>query len=127
MTSLSLDEYEALRLADYLHMEQEEAATEMEISRPTFTRLLERARSRIAAFIVEGKALSIEGGAVHFRFNIVKCLDCERMFHTNIASTAERCPNCGSTNLLDMAGGFGHGRCCRERSEVKGGGKNAPR
>jgi len=35
--SMSLDEYEAFRLSDYLGMSQEEAADEMEISRPTFT------------------------------------------------------------------------------------------
>jgi uncharacterized protein len=34
---LTIDEYEAFRLSDNLAMSQEEAADEMEISRPTFT------------------------------------------------------------------------------------------
>ena len=43
---LTLDEYEAIRLADFMGMLQEEAAAEMEISRPTFTRLIENARKK---------------------------------------------------------------------------------
>lgn len=112
--SLTLDEYEAIRLSDYLSMEHKEAAEEMEISRPTFSRLLEQAHKKVAAFIVEGKELSIDGGRIHFRGNIIQCLDCGHMFNLSFDSTLTVCPSCGSKNLLDKAGGFGHGRCCRE-------------
>ena len=54
-TSLSLDEYEALRLADYESLSHNEAADEMEISRSTFTRLIEHARKKIASFIIKGE------------------------------------------------------------------------
>ena len=40
---LSLDEYEAIRLADYEQLYQEEAAARMNISRQTFGRIIEAA------------------------------------------------------------------------------------
>lgn len=111
--NLGLDELEALRLADYLGMDHSEAAEEMEISRSTFTRLVEEARRKIASFLIEGSNLSIEGGNVHFRGNLIKCHDCGHMFNTSFDVTVTRCPSCGSENLIDLAGGFGHGSCCR--------------
>lgn len=113
---LSLDEYEAFRLADHLGMSQEEAALEMEISRPTFTRLIEKARKKIADFIVTGKKLKIDGGNVHFRKNIIKCFDCGHMFNTGFQSPIKECTECHSTNLVNLAGGYGHGKCCVQRS-----------
>jgi predicted DNA-binding protein (UPF0251 family) len=115
--ALALDEYEALRLADYLHMDHEEAAVEMEISRPTFTRLLEKAREKLSSFIIEGKELRIGGGSIHFRENVMNCSDCGHMFKIEFSEEPARCPNCGSANLLDRAGGFGHGQCCRNRNK----------
>ena len=109
---LSLDEYEALRLADYDGFSHQEAADEMHISRSTFTRLIEQARKKIAGFIMDGKVLTIEGGHVHFRHNIIRCQDCGHMFKTNILDTITHCPECRSDHLLNLAGGFGHGRCC---------------
>ena len=110
---LSLDEFEAMRLADYQGMSHEEAAEEMGISRSTFSRLIEKARSKIAEFIIKGRLLSIEGGNVHFRKNIIQCAECGHMFRTNIDADVSECPECRSTRLINHAGGFGHGRCCR--------------
>ncbi len=110
---LELDELEALRLADYLGMDHSEAAEEMEISRSTFTRLVDKARKKVAAFLIEGANLSIEGGNVHFRRNLIKCHDCGHMFNTGFDVEVTSCPSCGSGNLIDLAGGFGHGVCCR--------------
>ena len=109
---MTVDEYEALRLADYVGMSQEEASNEMNISRPTFTRLIEKARHKIVDFIVTGKRLQIIGGNIHFKQNIFKCIDCEQMFVLDINSSVEKCPACGSNNILNLAGGYGHGRCC---------------
>jgi hypothetical protein len=61
---LSLDEYEAIRLADYEQFYQEEAAARMNISRQTFGRIIEAAHKKIADVLLNGKALKIEGGAV---------------------------------------------------------------
>lgn len=116
---LSLDEFEAIRLADYICLSHEEAAEEMEISRSTFTRLIEQARKKVADFIVRGKLLTIEGGNIHFRNNIISCMDCGHMFKTKIGIPFEECPECKSKNLLNLAGGFGHGKCCISNNNKK--------
>jgi uncharacterized protein len=61
---MTLDEFEALRLADLEELYQEEAAARMEISRPTFGRVLKVARRKVAEVLVHGKVLRIEGGPV---------------------------------------------------------------
>ncbi len=61
---LSLDEFEAVRLADYEQLYQEEAATRMNISRQTFGRIVVCARKKIADVLINAKALKIEGGKV---------------------------------------------------------------
>jgi predicted DNA-binding protein (UPF0251 family) len=111
-TQLSLDEYEAFRLADYMGLSHVEAAEEMDISRSTFSRLVEKARKKIAGLVIEGKLLTIEGGNIHFRKNMIRCLDCGYMFITEMNAAMVECSSCGSDNLLNLAGGFGHGRCC---------------
>ena len=128
---LSLDEYEAFRLADYIGMSHEEAADQMEVSRSTFTRLIERTRKKIAELIIHGKVLTIEGGQIHFRNNIIRCHDCGYMFNTNIDNSFTECPECHSKNLLNLAGGFGHGKCCTninlsaDKADTKNGGNYA--
>ncbi|MDD5679028.1 MAG: DUF134 domain-containing protein [Kiritimatiellae bacterium] len=61
---LTLDELESLRLADLNGLYQEEAAEHMKISRPTFARIVETARRKVADVLVHGKALRVEGGPV---------------------------------------------------------------
>ena len=116
---LSIDEYEAIKLANYDGLGQEEASAKMKISRPTFTRLLGSAQKKIADFIVNGKELKIEGGQIHFRENLLKCLDCGHKFRISIESNVKQCPSCESSNLQDFARKFGHGRCCRGRGRQK--------
>lgn len=62
--TLTLDELEALRLADLEGLYQEQAAERMKISRPTFARVIESARRKVADALTRGKALRLEGGAV---------------------------------------------------------------
>lgn len=64
--NLELDELEAMRLSDYQGMYQEEASVKMNVSRPTFGRILESAHKKIAQAIIEGKAIRINGGNVDF-------------------------------------------------------------
>jgi predicted Fe-Mo cluster-binding NifX family protein/predicted DNA-binding protein (UPF0251 family) len=61
---LGHDEIEAMRLKHLLGLSQEEAAAQMNISQPTFHRLLSSACERITDAIVNGKALRIEGGNI---------------------------------------------------------------
>jgi predicted DNA-binding protein (UPF0251 family) len=62
--TLTLDELEAMRLADLEGMYQEQAAERMNVSRPTFARIIESARKKAAEALVNGKALRLEGGNV---------------------------------------------------------------
>lgn len=110
--TVTLDEYEAIRLADYKNMDHIDASAAMGISRPTFTRLLESAHHKLAEFLLEGKEIIIEGGNVHFKANLFVCLDCGHKFKKELGETPVGCPECGSGDLEDIAGGFGHGRCC---------------
>lgn len=61
---LALDEFEAMKLADFEGKYQEEAARLMHISRPTFGRIIESAHKKIAEALIMGKALRIEGGPI---------------------------------------------------------------
>lgn len=61
---IGCDEYEVLRLMDFVHLSQAECAARMGISRATVARLYESARQAVAEMLVLGKKLRIEGGDV---------------------------------------------------------------
>ncbi len=54
---LAEDEFEALRLVDYLGMQQQEAAMEMGVSRQTLANILKTARFKVIECLSQGKAL----------------------------------------------------------------------
>lgn len=60
---LTVEEYEAVRLMDYLGLNQEEAAARMDVARTTVQRIYAQARRKLAVFLVEGRALQIGGGS----------------------------------------------------------------
>jgi predicted DNA-binding protein (UPF0251 family) len=60
--TLTLDGFEAIRLADAEGLDHEKAAERMGISRPTFSRLLAEARGIVARGLVNGWAIRIDGG-----------------------------------------------------------------
>lgn len=70
---LSIDETEALRLADFLGMSHEEAGKKMGVSRQTFGRIIQKARFKIADAIINGKAINIEGEQAHIKENNNHC------------------------------------------------------
>ena len=59
---LSVEEAEAIRLKDLEGLAQAPGAERMNISRPTFQRVLASARRKIADALLNGKAVRIEGG-----------------------------------------------------------------
>jgi len=61
---LSVDELEAIRMADLESMYQEEAAAEMGVSRQTFGNILKAAHAKVADCLVNAKKLKIKGGVV---------------------------------------------------------------
>jgi len=73
--TLTVDELEAIRLADFQGLYQERAAEEMNISRQTFGRIIESAHTKIADALVNGKALSIQGGSIRFDSTVADVAD----------------------------------------------------
>lgn len=59
---LTMDEYEAVRLADFMGLSQKEAAKSMHISQQTFSRILKKSRKSMANALVGGKIIKIQGG-----------------------------------------------------------------
>jgi len=59
---LTVDEREAIRLADLLDLSHEDAGRKMGVSRATFGRIVQQARNAVADALINGKAINIEGG-----------------------------------------------------------------
>lgn len=59
---LSIDEFEAIRLADLEKLTQAEVAKKMKVHRSTISRILASAHEKIADALVNIKAVKIEGG-----------------------------------------------------------------
>jgi len=76
---LQFDEFESFNLINYQEMSQDAAAEMMGISRPTFTRVYNRALKKIAKVFVEGLAIKIEGGNVEFDKQWYKCQKCFKL------------------------------------------------
>lgn len=90
-TVITVDELEAVRLADYLGLSHEETARQMQVSRPTVTRMLARARRNIAEALVNGKAIRIEGGDYRLAGDEPGCPCCGRGLQEQEAG----CRDCG--------------------------------
>ncbi len=88
---LKVEEMEAIRLKDLFGLDQVECASRMEISRPTFQRILAEARQKVALVLVEGKALRIDGGAFDYAGQFRVCSHCA---FSRIKNKDERCPQC---------------------------------
>lgn len=104
--ALTVDELEAVRLADLDGLEHLDASERMGISRTTFTRLIEKARRKIAEALIEGKDLVVEGGNVEFVNALYRCRDCGDVKTGPDNEDADLCPECGSTHIENLA------RCC---------------
>lgn len=59
-TILTMPEFESIRLVDFNNEEQSKAAIKMQISQPTFSRILKQARKKLADAIINGKAINIQ-------------------------------------------------------------------
>ncbi|HNT29337.1 MAG TPA: DUF134 domain-containing protein [bacterium] len=94
--ALTLDEVEALRLADLEGGKQSECAKSMEVSQATFFRILQSARHKVAQALTQGNAIELKGGTVIM-------------------------PNRDGTG--PVGGGFGRGR---GKGFGRGGGQGAP-
>ena len=120
---LSVDEFEAIRLADLEGLYQEQAAERMKVSRQTFGRIIEAAHRKVAEALVEGKALKIEGGEVEMAsMRKFICDGCKHSWEIPYGTGKPvNCPVCESGSVhraqddRGSAAGPGRrrGRCCR--------------
>ena len=76
---LHFDEYESIKLANYHNLSQDVASDLMDISRPTFTRIYNKAIQKIAVAFTEGKTILINGGNIEFDKEWFKCKRCFRL------------------------------------------------
>ncbi len=120
---LTVDEFEAIRLADLEGLYQDQAAKKMNVSRQTFGRIIESAHRKVAEALVKGKALKIEGGEIEMAaMRKFKCSDCQHSWDLPYGTgRPENCPSCKSDNICRAeedkgyarGAGRGQGRCCR--------------
>ncbi len=107
---LYLEEYESIKLSDYEGLTQLEASKRLQVSRPTFTRIYNSARQKVAKAFVENKRISIEGGNVTFKDNWYYCDCCNTVFRIKDISITDDtcCPvcNCMSTSTIQNSGNW---------------------
>jgi predicted DNA-binding protein (UPF0251 family) len=97
---LNYEEYEAIRLSDFELLGQYEASQMMEVSRPTYSRIYESARRKIAEAFALGKALLFEGGKVFYDTEWYFCNSCRCNFnHPEKEQKITSCSLCGSTDI----------------------------
>ena len=118
---LSVEEIEAIRLKELENLDQEQAAVRMNISRPTFQRILGAARKKIADALLNGKAIRIQGGNFEMapvRFGCINGHKWDVPFDTVKSDAPQKCPTCGSLRveaLMPLPGPCGRGRQNRFR------------
>ena len=99
---LTIDEREALRLADLEGLSHEEAGQMMGVSRATFGRIIEQARKVVADALINGKAIHIEGGnyEISDTERLFKCEKCEYQWYEDCGTGRPRaCPSCRHTGI----------------------------
>jgi predicted DNA-binding protein (UPF0251 family) len=97
---LSFEEYESIRLVNYKMLQQKEAAVLMNISRPTLTRIYNKALKNITKAFVEGKAIVIEGGNYELDNEWYRCKNCHGLVEgeQNKRTTCNKTSDC---NVVD--------------------------
>jgi predicted DNA-binding protein (UPF0251 family) len=103
---LTIEELEAIRLKDVEELELEECAIEMNVSRTTFSRILDSARKGIADALLNGKEIIIGGG--NFEVAALRQFDCPKghkwyIFSDHIIKNVpENCPRRKTSHMEVM-------------------------
>jgi len=102
---LSVEEAEAIRLRDLEGLEQTECARRMNVSRPTFHRVLGAARTKLADAILNGKAIRIEGGTFEMAVRHFYCINGHQWdvpFQDMVTNPPQLCPTCDTPNIIPI-------------------------
>ena len=89
---LTFEEYESIKLINYEMLSQDLAAEQMNVSRPTFTRIYNKALKTITKAFVEGKAIEIEGGDYELENEWFRCKKCYKLIEG--IENHVKCENC---------------------------------
>lgn len=111
---LLIEEAEAIKLKDLEGLEQEQCAQKMNVSRSTFSRILDSARLKIADALLNGKAIRIGGGNFEMaerRFRCVRGHEWDVPFEIMVNTPPELCPECDTPSIMPIfPAGLGWGR-----------------
>jgi uncharacterized protein len=99
---ISFDELEAIRLKDLEGLEQEQGAEKMNISRPTFQRILSSARKKLADGLINGKALRIEGGNYELMNHRFRCCKGHEWETVSTGDLPVVCPTCSTPDIIPV-------------------------
>jgi uncharacterized protein len=122
---LELDELEAIRLADFEGLYQEQAAERMNVSRQTFGRIVATARKKVAQVLVEGQSLRIEGGSVEVpEIRTFACRGCQHTWQLPYGTGRPgECPECTDGDITRAEPQQGSGDTGRGRGRRRGTGQ----
>ncbi len=102
--TLKLEEFESLRLVLYCMHPQDEASVLMNVSRPTFTRIYNKALKTIATALVEGKCLDIDGGNFSTEKEWYRCNSCNSIFEgSGDQQCCTKCNSAGNQALIRIS------------------------
>jgi len=120
---MSVEEAEAIRLKDLEGLEQEEGAKKMNVSRPTFQRILASARQKIADVVLNGKAIRINGGNFEMTWRRFRCrAGHEWELEMPVSVPPDICPTCNTPDiepLLPTGTDYGSGNLESHRRKGK--------
>jgi predicted DNA-binding protein (UPF0251 family) len=125
LVRLTVDELEAIRLADLEGLYHEQAADKIKVSRQTFGRIIGSAHRKVAEALVRGKSILIEGGEIMpmeesqgmGASGYCICPKCdERVAHQRGRPCQEqKCPACGQKMMRE--GSYHHELLVKKRSK----------
>ena len=105
--ALTKDEFEAIRLADFEGLYQEQAAAKMKISRQTFGNIIGAAHNKIADFLINAKRLTVQGGSIEIKECCFICRSCRHVWTIPCSrGKPGECPECKSAHV-----------CCSKKFE----------
>jgi uncharacterized protein len=104
INNITFEEFEAMRLVDAESKSQFVAATMMDVSQPSISRLLTTGRQKIMDALVLGKAIRIGGGDFRLAFRGFGCLGCDNKWEIpeNNALAPDKCPKCESNDIYSL-------------------------
>jgi predicted DNA-binding protein (UPF0251 family) len=101
--NLKYEEFESVRLIDYQKLSQNDASKQMNVSRPTFTRIYNSALKTIAMAFAEGRCIEIEGGNFSTDNEWFRCKRCSKIIEGKMNHVqCSGCKNFSTDELIKI-------------------------